>query len=138
MVLDQTERRLRILDPKLFVRKLVLLLVFSALFLPLKYYELDKFLEVYIAFLLVLHVYFVFVLIHRVRWKVLAEDRRSFLLRLVAVALFIALLARQSTGATFAEFVAFLAISLVIHTGLLLTLTVTFRPVVPAQAARAE
>jgi len=120
-------RRIRILDPKLFLRKLVLLLVFSALFLPLKYFELDKSLEAYIALLLLLHAYFVFVLVHRVRWRILAEDRRSFLLRVLAVGLFVALLARQATGATFAEFVAFLAVSLVIHTGLLLSLTVTFR-----------
>jgi hypothetical protein len=119
--------RLRILDPALFWRKLVLLLVFSLLFLPLKYYRLDRYLEAYILLLLLLHVYFVFVLVHRVRWRALAEHRRSFLLRLLAVGLFIALLARQSTGATFADFALFLGVSLVIHTGLLLSLTVVAR-----------
>lgn len=125
--MEGTNARLRILDPALFWRKLALLVVFSLLFLPLKYYRLDLYLEAYIVFLLLLHVYFVFVLIHRVRWKILAEHRRSFLLRLLAVGLFIALLARQGTGATFADFTLFLVVSLVIHTGLLLSLTVVVR-----------
>lgn len=120
--------RLRVLDPALFARKLVLLVLFSAAFVPLKYYRLDRWLEAYVAALLLLHVYFVFVLVHRVRWRVLAEDRRSFALRLLAVALFLALLLRLSTGATFAEFVLFLAVSLLVHTGLLLSLTLTTRP----------
>jgi|GEM_PF-1438553 len=127
---------LRILDPGLFWRKLVLLVVFSLLFLPLKYYELDRYLEAYILLLLLLHVYFVFVLAYRVRWRVLAEHRRSFLLRLLAVALFVALLARQSTGADFSDFALFLGVSLVIHTGLLLSLTVVARPDERATAAR--
>lgn len=126
--MQRAGRRVVLLDPPLFWRKLVLLVLFSALFLPLKYYELDRELQIYIALLLLLHVYFVFVLAYRVRWKVLAEHRRSFLLRLLAVALFIALLARASTGATMGEFVVFLLISLLIHTGLLLSLTVVARP----------
>lgn len=120
-------RRVVLLDPPLFWRKLLLLVVFSAAFVPLKYYELERELTLYIVFLLLLHVYFVLILIYRVRWKVLAADRRSFLLRLLAVALFIALLVVNSTGATLWEFVGFLAISLVIHTGLLLSLTMVVR-----------
>lgn len=118
---------IRLLDPPLFWRKLALLLLFSVAFVPLKAYNLDKALNYYIAFLLFLHVYFVFVLVYRVRWHVLSADRRSFILRLLAVALFIALLVANNTGATLWEFVVFLAISLVIHTGLLLSLTVVAR-----------
>lgn len=135
--MEPTHARLRILDAALFWRKLVLLVVFSLLFLPLKYYRLDRFLEGYIVLLLVLHVYFVFVLVFRVRWNILAEHRRSFLLRLLAVALFIALLARQSTGATFADFALFLAVSLVIHAGLLLSLAVVVRAETPTPAPSA-
>jgi len=92
-------RHLRILDPRLFWRKLVLLLVFSALFLPLKYYELKQPMVAYVVFLLLLHVYFVFILIWRVRWRVLYEHRRSFLLRVLAVALFVYLLVLASRRA---------------------------------------
>lgn len=130
-------RRLRILDPKLFWRKLVLLLVFSGLFLPLKYYHLDEAFLAYVGFLLLLHVYFVFILIWRVRWRVLFEHRRSFGLRVLAVALFTALLARQEAGASFQEFALFLAISLVIHTGILLSLTLIWRDVDPTPTASA-
>lgn len=116
--------RIRILDPQLFVRKLVLLLVFSAAFVPLKYFEWDTALTWYIVLLLVLHVYFVFVLIWRVRWKELAEHKRSFALRIIAVAFFVFLLAILEAGVTFVEFLVFLAASLVIHVFLLLSLTV--------------
>lgn len=119
--------RVRILDPRLFARKLIMLLVFSGAFVPLKYYELDTALTWYIVLLLLLHVYFVFVLIWRVRWRQLAEHRRSFALRLIAVAFFVFLLAILEAGVTFAEFLVFLAASLVIHTLLLLSLTVDAR-----------
>lgn len=130
--MDLAARRIRLLDASLFWRKLALLVVFSALFLPLKAYELEMPLRVYIGFLLVLHVYFVFVLIWRVRWDVLAEHKRSFSLRILAVALFIAILALNESGASFWEFALFLAVSLVVHTGLLLSLTVVIRPPTPA------
>lgn len=130
------ERHLRILDPRLFWRKLALLLLFSALFLPLKYYERRQEMVAYVIFLLLLHVYFVFILVWRVRWRILSEHRRSFLLRMLAVALFIYLLvlASGSQGVTFAEFAAFLGVSLVIHTALLLSLTVVWRPIDPLVA----
>ncbi len=127
--------RVRILDPRLFARKLILLLVFSAAFVPLKYYEWDTALTWYIVLLLLLHVYFVFVLIWRVRWKQLAEHRRSFALRLIAVAFFVFLLAILEAGVTFLEFLVFLVASLVIHTLLLLSLTVDARRHVPAGEA---
>ena len=129
-------RHLRILDPRLFWRKLVLLLVFSALFLPLKYYELKQPMVAYVVFLLLLHVYFVFILIWRVRWRVLYEHRRSFLLRVLAVALFVYLLvlSSRSQSVTFGEFAAFLGVSLLIHTALLLSLTMVWRPIETAPA----
>lgn len=119
--------RLEILDPRLFWRKLVLLLVFSAAFIPLKAYNLQLPLNLYILFLLILHVYFVFVFAYRVRWRVLAADRRAFAVRLMAVALFVALLVANNVGATLGEFILFLVVSLVIHTGLLLSLTMVAR-----------
>lgn len=113
----------RLLDAPLFWRKLALLIIFSAAFIPLKAYDLEVPLQIYIGFLLVLHIYFVFILIYRVRWRALAEHRRSFLLRMLAVAFFVALLVRLQTGATFWDFVGFLLASLVVHTALLLSLT---------------
>lgn len=135
---DEARWRVRILDPQLFARKLTLLIIFSAAFVPLKYYELDTALTVYIVVLLLLHVYFVFVLIWRVRWRQLAAHRRSFALRVLAVAFFIFLLSVLETGVTFAEFLGFLAASLVIHTVLLLSLTLEVRPEPTAVATHAE
>jgi hypothetical protein len=129
-------RRFELLDPGLFWRKMALLLVFSAAFLPLKALPWQMPLRVYIVFLILLHVYFVFVLVYRVRWRVLAEHRRSFILRLFAVAIFIALLAVNDAGATFAEFAVFLGISFVLHTALLLSLAlVVVRPTAVAGQA---
>lgn len=128
--MDVGSRRVQLLDPPLFWRKLVLLIVFSAAFIPLKYYELDQALTWYLVFLLLLHIYFLVVLVWRVRWRQLAEHRRSFGLRLTAVAFFIFLLAVLKTGVGFAAFMVFLAASMVIHTFLLLSLTVVFRPLV--------
>lgn len=120
--------QVRILDPRLFARKLALLVIFSAAFVPLKYYEWDTALTIYIVLLLLLHVYFVFVLIWRVQWRHLASHRRSFGLRILAVAFFIFLLTVLETGVTFAQFLVFLGASLVIHTVLLLSLTLDVRP----------
>jgi hypothetical protein len=117
--------RIQILDPKLFIRKVVLLLVFTGGLVPLKYYKIDVALFWYVVVLLILHVYFLFILIWRVQWKQLAQHRRSFALRLVAVAFFIFLLSVLQTGVTFTEFMIFLGASLIVHTFLLLSLTLT-------------
>lgn len=131
-------RQLRILDPPLFWRKVILLIVFSAAFIPLKAYKLEREFELYVLFLLLLHVYFVFILIYRVRWKVLAANRRSFILRLLAIAFFIAVLAKNRTGATLNEFLVFLAIALVIHVGLLFSLTLVAESPPQAETSPAE
>ena len=129
--------RVEILDPKLFARKLALLIVFSAAFVPLKYYELETATTWYVVFLLLLHVYFLVILVWRVRWRRLAGHRRSFLLRLTAVAFFVFLLTVLQAGVTFWEFMVFLGASVAIHTLLLLSLTVVVHraaPVAPETA----
>ncbi|HLE48074.1 MAG TPA: hypothetical protein VI818_07235 [Candidatus Thermoplasmatota archaeon] len=118
-----------LLDPALFWRKLVMLVVFFGLFVPIYMYK--SWLTVwYAVFLLALHVYVLFVFLWRVKWRVLAENRKPFIVRLVAIATFVALLTFIRAGATLAELVTFVWLSGLVHVALLLSLTVDARPIV--------
>lgn len=115
--------RVTLLDPRLFWRKVVMLVVFFGLFIPLKLYR-EQLLLGYVIFLVALHIYILFVFLYRVRWQVLAENRRAFAVRLVAIAIFVALLTVIKAGATVTELVAFVGLSGLVHLALLLSLTV--------------
>jgi hypothetical protein len=117
-----------LLDRRLFTRKLVLLVVFFAGFLVLKAYELQVGLFYYGLFLLALHVYILFVFLWRVQWRILAEDRRAFSVRLVAIAVFVLLLTLIKFDVGFWQLLLVVGASLAVHTALLLSLTVDVRP----------
>lgn len=120
--------RFQLLDPPLFWRKLILLVVFFAGFVFLKAYERRVELLVYVIFLLALHVYILFVFLWRVRWRVFAENRRAFAIRLVAILVFVLLLTLIKFDVPAWEFFLAVALSLGIHVALLLSLTVDVRP----------
>lgn len=117
-----------LIDAPLFWRKLVMLIVFFGLFVPLKMYQ-QELLEWYVIFLVALHVYVLFVFLYRVRWRILAENRRAFAVRLVAIAIFVALLTVIKAGITLGELVLFVALSGAVHVALLLSLTMRVEPV---------
>lgn len=105
-----------------------MLIVFFGLFVPLKMYQ-QELLEWYVIFLVALHVYVLFVFLYRVRWRILAENRRAFAVRLVAIAIFVALLTVIKAGITLGELVLFVALSGAVHVALLLSLTMRVEPV---------
>lgn len=117
----------RLLDPRLFWRKVLLLAVFFPPFMILKVYQQDLALLYYNLFLLVLHIYILIVWLWRVRWRVLAENRRAFLVRLFALLVFVVILAIIRFDRPFWELVAVIALSIAVHIGILLSLTVTVR-----------
>lgn len=117
----------RLLDPRLFWRKILLLAVFFPPFMLLKVYKQDLALLYYNLFLLVLHLYILVVWLWRVRWRVLAENRRAFAVRLFALLVFVVILAILRFDRPFWELVAVVVLSIVIHVGILLSLTVTVR-----------
>ncbi|MBI2078108.1 MAG: hypothetical protein HYT80_07030 [Euryarchaeota archaeon] len=126
-----------LLDPPLFWRKLAMLVVFFGLFVPIYMYK--SWLTVwYAVFLLALHIYVLLVFVYRVRWRVLAENKKPFLVRLVAIATFVALLTFIRAGATLPELVAFVWLSGMVHVALLLSLTVDVRPVPQSGPRHAE
>lgn len=118
--------RLTLLDPALFRRKVTMLVVFFGLFIPLKMYQ-EQLLYWYVVFLVLLHVYILFVFLYRVRWRVLAENRKAFAVRLVAIATFSVLLTVIKVGVTLSELLMFVGLSGLVHLALLLTLTVKAR-----------
>src|SRR5947208_260655 len=99
-----------------------MLVVFFGAFIPLKIYK-EQLLLWYVVFLVALHVYILFVFLWRVRWRVLAADRKAFAVRLVAIAVFVALLMLVKAGATLSELALFVLVSGAIHVALLLSLT---------------
>lgn len=130
-------REWQLLDPRLFWRKVLLLALFFPPFLILKVYEQDLALFYYNLFLLLLHVYILIVWLWRVRWRLLAENRRAFGLRLFALLVFVVILAIIRFDRPFWELVAVVVLSVVVHLGILLSLTVTVRPATrPADAQR--
>ncbi len=118
--------RLTLLDPALFWRKVTMLVVFFGLFIPLKMYQ-EQLLYWYVVFLVLLHVYILFVFLYRVRWRVLAENRKAFAVRLVAIATFTVLLTVIKVGVTLSELLMFVGLSGLVHLALLLSLTVKAR-----------
>jgi hypothetical protein len=126
--------RLSLLDPALFWRKVAMLVIFFGLFVPLKIYQ-QQLLDWYVVFLLALHVYILFVFLYRVRWKILAADRKAFAVRLVAIGTFVLLLTVIKVGVTLPELLAFVALSGIVHLALLLSLTVNAEHVEAAAAA---
>ena len=119
------------MDAPLFWRKLVMLVVFFGLFVPIYLYK--SWLTIwYAVFLLALHIYVLLVFVYRVRWRVLAENKKPFMVRLVAIATFVALLTFIKAGATLTELVAFVWLSGLVHVALLLSLTLDVRPMAPA------
>lgn len=120
--------RLALLDPSLFWRKVTMLGVFFGLFIPLKMYQ-ERLLYWYVVFLVLLHVYILFVFLYRVRWRVLAENRKAFAVRLVAIATFTILLTIIKVGVTLSELLLFVGLSGLVHLALLLSLTVKARHV---------
>lgn len=129
--------RFRLLDPPLFWRKLIMLLVFFAGFLVLKAYKQEVGLFYYGIFLLLLHVYVLIVFLYRVRWKILAENGKPFAVRIAAIAVFILILTMIRFDVSFWQLFVVVAASLVVHIALLLSLTVDARPIV-AEPARTE
>lgn len=121
-----------LLDPALFWRKLTMLIVFFGLFIPLKMYR-EELLVWYVVFLVALHVYILFIFLYRVQWRVLAQNRRDFLVRLVAITVFVVLLTVIKAGATLQELLVFVALSGIVHVALLLSLTVHIERASPAQ-----
>jgi len=118
--------RLTLLDPSLFWRKVTMLVVFFGLFILLKMYQ-EELLYWYVIFLVALHVYILFVFLYRVRWRVLAENRKAFAVRLVAIATFTILLTVIKVGVTLSELLIFVGLSGLVHVALLLSLTVKAR-----------
>ena len=123
-----------LLDPRLFWRKVVMLVTFFGLFIPLKMYQ-SELLDWYVVFLLALHVYILFVFLYRVQWRILAENRRAFAVRLIAIATFVILLTVIKVGVTLQELLVFVGLSGVVHLALLLSLTVKARHVETAPVA---
>ena len=126
--------RLTLLDPSLFWRKVTMLVVFFGLFIPLKMYQ-EQLLYWYVVFLVLLHVYILFVFLYRVRWRVLAENRKAFAVRLVAIATFTILLTVIKVGVTLSELLMFVGLSGLVHLALLLSLTVKARHAEPVPLA---
>jgi hypothetical protein len=122
---------LSLLDPRLFWRKVVMLVVFFGLFVPLKLYQ-ETLLYWYVVFLVALHVYILFVFLYRIHWKVLAENRKAFAVRLVAIAIFVLLLTMIEVGVTLKELLIFVALSGLVHLALLLSLTMRVDLIEPA------
>lgn len=132
--MDWLGHQWRLLDPRLFWRKTTLLVVFFGLFIPIFQYR-GTLATWYAVFLLALHVYILFVFLYRVRWRVFAQNRRPFIVRLVAIATFVALLMLIRVGTTLAELVLFVALSGLVHLALLLSLTVDVRPLATGAAS---
>lgn len=103
-----------------------MLVVFFGLFIPLKVYQ-QRLLYWYVVFLVALHIYVLLVFLWRVKWRIFAENRKAFLVRVVAIVTFVFLLTLVRVGVTPAELALFVIVSGVIHLALLMSLTVDVR-----------
>lgn len=124
-------RQLRLLDPQLFWRKLVMLLLFFGLFVPLYQSKNELALYSYVIFLIALHVAVLGIFVWRVRWRVLAEDRRGFFVRVLALVIFVVLLALLRFDVPTWQFYLVVAASFAIHVAILASLTVVWRAPAP-------
>lgn len=116
--------RFILIDKKLFVRKLVMLLGFSAGIIPLLLYKNYFGAALYVILLLLLHLYFLVVYLWRVRWKELLNNKLGFVIRAAAILFFTYLLSLLRSGEEIASVIVFLCISVSIHIALLLLLMV--------------
>ncbi len=121
-------REVHLLDPPLFWRKLVLLLLFFPPFLLIWDYRKDLAFW-YALFLVFLHAYVLLVFLYRVRWRVLAENRKGFYVRVAALILMLGILSMFNFALKYWEVALVLGVAFVVHVGILLSLTVVVRPV---------
>jgi len=82
-----------VVEPKLFIKKLVIIFSATILLIPLIHYKLLLPAGIYLSFLLALHIIFVIIYFRRVPWRDFRANRTTFILRITAVIFFAYLLA---------------------------------------------
>lgn len=84
--------RIKLSDPAVFFKKLLLLCLATLALVPLIYYKLSIPAFLYLAFLLVIHIAFLVLYLAKVDWRSLVSNKTSLILRLVGVLFFAFLL----------------------------------------------
>ncbi|MCH4250200.1 MAG: hypothetical protein LKF88_04945 [Microbacteriaceae bacterium] len=107
--------RLEILNPRLFIRKMVLLTVTTLLLAPLIVEKMLIPAALYIGGLIVLHVVVLAVYLYRVPWRELWRNRAEFALRVAAIVFFVCLLALVRFEGDTAIVLMDIGIALVLH-----------------------
>jgi len=75
-------------QPKLFIKKLGILLGVTIVLVPLIHYKAMLPLYGYVVLLLLLHVYILYIYLWRINWRLLRTHRLGFILRLLGIGLF--------------------------------------------------
>ena len=117
---------IRLIDAKLFLRKIEVVFVATGILVPLVYFKLYVPAGLYIVTLLVLHVIFLYTYFTKVSWLRLAQNRVGLGVRILAIGLLIYLLAVLKFHGSFEFVLVSLVSGLVIHASILLALTAEF------------
>lgn len=113
---------IKLIDSSLFLRKVTVVFIATAILVPLVYYKLYVPAGLYVTSLLVLHLVFLYTYFSKVRWTHLMHNRVGFGARILAIFLFIYLLAVLRFHGSFVFVTANLAAGLLIHTLILASL----------------
>ena len=113
---------IKLIDSSLFLRKVTVVFIATAILVPLVYYKLYVPAGLYVTSLLVLHLVFLHTYFSKVRWTRLMHNRVGFGTRILAILLFIYLLAVLRFHGSFVFVMANLAAGLLIHTLILASL----------------
>jgi hypothetical protein len=109
-------------DPKLFIRKILTLLAVTVVLVPLIHFKMTMPAAAYIAALLVLHLYILYVYCNHLPWRKLLQNRVGFGLRLSGVVLFAYILTLLHYEGTELIVLASVGAAVAIHTAILLLL----------------
>lgn len=127
--------RLIIIDKALFVRKLFMLLAFSAGLVPLLMNKNRVGIALYVTVLLLLHAYVLVVYLWRVSWREFLRSKRQFMVRLSAILFFSYLLSKLRFDEHISSVIVLLCISVFLHIMILLLLMVKMEPALSYEPA---
>ena len=116
--------RIYLTNRSLFIKKTVTLLLTTLALVPLVHYKLMVPAVVYVAGLLLLHAFFLYLYFSRVPWQEFKKDKKGLTLRIVALTFFIYLLMLIKFEGSTITVLLNLAGAFIIHVFILLFLMV--------------
>lgn len=115
------------IDKPLFLKKITVVFVATSILVPFVYFKLYVPATLYIIGLLILHLVFLYTYFFKVAWRQLLQNKLGFALRILAICLFVYLLAVLKFQGSFSFVIANLFAGLAIHTLILFALMAEIR-----------